>query len=109
MKNLQPRLTTLAPRLAYGDSGNVRARSQHWQGWYSSPRWRKLRWSVLVRDCFKCQRCGYTIADTSLLVCDHVEPHRGDARAFWSGPFQTLCKGCHDVAKQREEIAARPR
>jgi 5-methylcytosine-specific restriction endonuclease McrA len=51
--------------------------------------------------------CHHVIADTSQLVCDHVEPHRGDARRFWAGPFQTLCKPCHDSAKQAAEQAMR--
>jgi hypothetical protein len=31
---------------------------------------------------------------------DHVEPHRGDVNKFWLGPFQSLCKRCHDLAKK---------
>lgn len=37
-------------------------------------------------------------------VVDHVDPHRGDMVKFWdSGNWQSLCKPCHDVAKQRQE------
>ena len=36
-------------------------------------------------------------------VCDHVHPHRGDEVKFWAGPFQSLCKPCHDSDKQRQE------
>lgn len=38
------------------------------------------------------------------LVCDHVEPHKGDLDKFWSGPFQTLCPDDHDVVKQGIEV-----
>jgi 5-methylcytosine-specific restriction endonuclease McrA len=74
---------------------------------HKTKRWQDLRWSVLTRDLFTCQVCGRLEGDTSKLVCDHVEPHRGDVAKFWAGPFQTLCKPCHDGQKQKEEIAAR--
>lgn len=70
---------------------------------YKTARWQKLRWSILVRDLFTCQECKGIEADTSQLVCDHIEPHKGDEAKFWAGPFQTLCKHCHDSLKQREE------
>lgn len=72
---------------------------------YKTKRWQDLRWSILVRDRFTCQMvgCGKLETDTSQLVCDHIEPHRGDEQRFWSGPFQTLCKRCHDSLKQKEE------
>ncbi|MGF7161273.1 putative kinase [Rhodoligotrophos appendicifer] len=75
------------------------------RAWYKTARWQKLRWSILVRDLFTCQKsgCGRVETETSQLVCDHVEPHRGDEALFWNGPFQTLCKACHDRDKQREE------
>lgn len=36
-------------------------------------------------------------------VCDHVTPHRGEERAFWAGPFQSLCKTHHDSTKKVAE------
>ena len=36
-------------------------------------------------------------------ILDHKEPHLGDPERFWKGPFQTLCKPCHDSIKQRHE------
>lgn len=77
-----------------------------WRAWYKLARWRKLRWAVLVRDLFTCQTCRRLEGDTSLLVADHIRPHRGDERLFWDeANLQTLCKGCHDKAKQAEEQA----
>jgi 5-methylcytosine-specific restriction endonuclease McrA len=107
---LKPRLEPVAPRLGYipndrTDYARYRRRTEPWQDWYASKRWRKLRWSVLVRDLFACRLCKQRFADTSQLVCDHVEPHHGDRRRFWAGPFQTLCKPCHDGAKQAAERA----
>ena len=114
MQTLKPQLSMLAPRLGYAqgreqDRNRQRDATQHWRSWYKTSRWQKLRWRVLVRDCFKCAACKRTIAEKGEAVCDHVVSHRGSEAAFWAGPFQTLCKGCHDAAKQREEIAARSR
>lgn len=109
------RLTTLAPQVQRLPSkvssappvapGQPvpRVRNEHWRKWYHSTRWRALRWDVLVRDLFTCQLCRRLEHDTAKLVCDHVEPHRGDPVKFWSGPFQTLCKPCHDGEKQKDE------
>jgi len=83
-----------------------RSRHQPWRAWYKTARWQRLRWSVLTRDLFTCQRCRRIESDTAQLVCDHVEPHRGDEKRFWDGPFRTLCKPCHDRDKQREEQQA---
>lgn len=108
---IKPLITKLAPRLGYAQ-GNERERSRHrdvtqpWRAWYKTSRWQKLRWSVLVRDMFTCQRpqCGKLEANTSQLVADHKVPHRGDERLFWDeGNLQCICKQCHDRDKQREE------
>ena len=40
---------------------------------------------------------------TAATVCDHVEPHRGNADRFWHGKRQSLCKQHHDSAKQAFE------
>ncbi|MCB1476619.1 MAG: HNH endonuclease [Rhodobiaceae bacterium] len=78
-----------------------------WRGWYKTARWQKLRWSVLVRDLFTCRMCKRIEADTSKLVADHIKAHRGDEALFWDAEnIQTLCKPCHDSAKQQEEQAS---
>jgi 5-methylcytosine-specific restriction endonuclease McrA len=80
---------------------------QPWRRWYNTARWRALRLKVFLRDLFTCKRCGHVEGDTSLLVCDHVIPHRGDEAKFWDeANLQTLCKDCHDRVKQREEQAS---
>jgi len=81
-----------------------------WRQWYNTTRWRKLRWSILLRDRFQCQwpGCGRIEADTSKLVADHKQPHRGDETLFWADSnLQCLCKPCHDRLKQRAEQAIR--
>jgi 5-methylcytosine-specific restriction enzyme A len=108
LKSAPPRIAPAPPRLAAAPSGE-RERSCHrdatqvWRGWYKTARWQKLRWSVLVRDMFTCAMCHRIESNTSQLVCDHVEPHRGDEALFWHGAMQTLCKPCHDRHKQRVE------
>ena len=47
-----------------------------------------------------CRNAGRVTVAT---VCDHVIPHKGDLHLFWTGPFQSLCKTCHDSAKAIEE------
>lgn len=112
LKALKPRIGGLRPRLSPmpGDrqAFDRKRDEQPWRRWYKTARWQALRWSVLVRDLFTCQRCGRLEGDTSLLVADHRVPHRGDAALFWDeGNLGTLCKPCHDSVKQREERRGR--
>ena len=61
---------------------------------------------VFARDRFTCQwpGCGRIEPDTSQLVADHRQEHRGDEGLFWDEEnVQTLCKPHHDGAKQRLE------
>jgi 5-methylcytosine-specific restriction protein A len=80
-----------------------------WKAWYKTARWQALRLRVFVRDGFTCQHrgCGRLEGDTSKLVCDHIEPHRGSEHLFWDeANLQTLCRPCHDSVKQAEEQAS---
>jgi 5-methylcytosine-specific restriction endonuclease McrA len=105
LKQLPPLLKSLPPLLSpLGESRDQRVRRlKPWKPWYNLKRWQDIRREVLLRDLYTCQLCGHLEGDTSLLVCDHVEPHRGVASLFWSGPFQTLCQQCHVVDKQSQE------
>ena len=70
---------------------------------YNTARWRRLRRQQLASS----PLCVYSLEDeivTEATVCDHVDPHKGDPEKFWLGPFQSLCKRCHDSRKQREEL-----
>jgi 5-methylcytosine-specific restriction enzyme A len=112
LRQLRGTLAMQKPRVAFlGDdkaaTSRARDRRHEYRAWYKTQRWRRLRWQVLVRDLFTCQMCGKLEANTSLLVADHREPHRGDETLFWhEGNLWCLCKPCHDSAKQREERAA---
>lgn len=100
-----PQLKSTTAFLPQGEKEQERYRNgQAWRKWYNTTRWRKLRWSVLVRDGFTCRMCGRLEGKTSQLVADHINPHRGDEAKFWDeAGLQTLCKPCHDGAKQRSE------
>lgn len=109
LRSVAPRLTALAPRLARITDRHGHSKvSEPWRAWYGLARWKRLRWKVLLRDLFTCQRCHRIEADTSNLHADHIEPHHGDPVLFWSETnVQTLCTHCHNSAKQTAERAAR--
>jgi 5-methylcytosine-specific restriction protein A len=77
--------------------------SRTWRHLYKTARWQRIRQATFLADLYTCRICGKIEGDTSRLVCDHVEPHRGDEAKFWAGPFQTLCHPCHNTVKQCEE------
>ena len=43
--------------------------------------------------CWRCLAIG--VVEPAAVV-HHKVAHRGDVAAFWSGPFETLCKAHHD-------------
>jgi 5-methylcytosine-specific restriction protein A len=84
--------------------------AEAWRRWYKTSRWQRLRWSILVRDLFTCQRCKRIESDTSQLVADHKTPHRGNEALFWDEENLTcMCKPCHDGAKQSLERTGKAR
>lgn len=77
-----------------------------WHRLYKTARWQRLREQTFTRDLYTCQMsdCGVVISEPRRRICDHRKPHRGDEALFWDPEnLQTLCKACHDTAKQREE------
>ena len=79
--------------------------SSQWAHLYNNKQWRKVRAAQLASEplCRFCLQMGRTTAAT---VCDHIEPHNGDLDKFWHGPFQSLCKTCHDGTKQAQDKGA---
>lgn len=76
--------------------------SRPWRRLYNTQEWHRLR-TAQLRDeplCKYCLEQGRTEAAT---VVDHVIPHRGDRDLFFNGKLASLCKKCHDGAKQRLE------
>lgn len=110
LKRAAPMVQPLRPMVAYLEQDEHRNRrdTSPIRRLYSTARWRRLRWEVLTGARFTCARCGRLEGDTSLLECDHIEPHRGCEVLFWRRDnLQCLCKPCHAGAKQREEAAGR--
>lgn len=105
------RLTTSRAAGAVGgevDRNRRRDAEQPWRRWYSTARWQRLRESIRARDLFTCAMCGRVCAGRGNAVVDHRVPHRGDELMFWDeSNLWTLCKPCHDGAKQREERGGR--
>ena len=69
---------------------------------YKTSRWQAIR-NAQLRAHPLCQMCDARGRVTAAWICDHVEPHRGDETRFYEGKVQSLCKPCHDGAKQSQE------
>lgn len=67
---------------------------------YHTPGWRSLRKAQLQAEPY-CRYCGAK-ANTA----DHITPHQGNERAFWTGALQSLCTPC-SRRKTGQEIGAR--
>lgn len=66
-------------------------------------RWQRERVEYLCLHPL-CARCIEQGAVRTATVVDHKRPHRGDQVLFWDRTnWQSLCKPCHDSAKQAEE------
>lgn len=76
--------------------------AREYRKWYKTARWKRISKQQKIREPY-CRLCKERGVLTEAEVCDHVEPHRGDSRKFWSGPFQSLCRTCHDSVKQKYE------
>ncbi|MDC3414281.1 HNH endonuclease [Terrihalobacillus insolitus] len=64
-------------------------------------KWRKARNTFLVNNpiCVKCGR----VAD----VVDHIKPHKGDKRLFWSqSNWQSMCSPCHNAKTAKEDMGS---
>ena len=71
---------------------------------HSTYRWQKLRLRQLGAE----PLCRFCLSEdpprvTEATVADHVTPHRGNERMFWSGELQSLCAPCHNQRKQSME------
>jgi hypothetical protein len=84
------------------DSGSSRTSAGKFSKLYTLTRWRKIRSHQLKIEPL-CRICISNGIITPATICDHIEPHRGDMIKFWNGPFQSLCKQCHDSHKQKFE------
>lgn len=79
------------------------ASSSPWHSLYKQKRWFRLRWHQLQAEplCRLCNALGTVKAADTV---DHIKPHKGDPVLFHDAAnLQSLCKQCHDGAKQRQE------
>lgn len=71
---------------------------------YSTARWRRTREVQLSMQPL-CERCLAMGVVEEADVVHHADGgHKGDEDKFWSGPFESLCKPCHDSGGQREDL-----
>ncbi|NHT77541.1 HNH endonuclease [Rhizobiaceae bacterium CRRU44] len=111
LSQLRPTIGRLPPLFGPvpGDEkerNRFRSQSEPWRKLYTSARWKRLRIATFRRALFTCQMCGKIEGNTSLLICDHVKPHKGDEDLFFDPDnLQTLCVPCHDGPKKRQERA----
>jgi 5-methylcytosine-specific restriction enzyme A len=61
---------------------------------YNSQRWKSIRRQQLAEYpwCAECLSHGKHVPAREV---DHIHRHRGNAEAFYAGPFQSLCTPCH--------------
>jgi len=103
---VRPRTLGKRPVAVRGRANDAaRRKAKPWRDWYSSALWRSIRAAQLAAQplCERHLRRGKTVAAA---VCNHRLPHRGNWEMFVAGPFESLCKACHDGEVQREERAA---
>lgn len=75
---------------------------------YGLAAWQSLRIATIARDGGLCQRCGVKVTSgrkhKRSAAVDHKTPHEGDRDLFFDPDnVWTLCKGCHDGWKARQE------
>lgn len=66
------------------------------KAFYSSYKWRKQRYKIIVRDGGRCLACGASPADGVVLNVDHIKP----LKKYWGlrldpDNLQTLCNRCN--------------
>jgi 5-methylcytosine-specific restriction protein A len=70
---------------------------------YNTKRWYRMRHYQLTGTPL-CEDCAQRGKVAPATVADHKRPHRGDEELFFDEKnLQSLCKPCHDGAKQQFE------
>jgi len=84
------------------------AEAEEYRKLYQRREWRLLREQALLRDMFRCQRCGCNLkrgrTEPQSAVVHHITPHKGDINLFMDlDNLQSVCWSCHSGVIQSEE------
>jgi 5-methylcytosine-specific restriction enzyme A len=79
-----------------------RRKQQPWRSLYKTKAWQMIRAAQLAAHplCQRHLRRGRVVRACTV---HHLERHNGDEQKFFAGPFESLCKPCHDSDTQSEE------
>jgi hypothetical protein len=69
---------------------------------YKTAQWSSIRKQQLSEHPLCARHLSRSLIVPATVV-HHKEPHRGDRERFFSGPFESLCKACHDGPTQSAE------
>ena len=71
---------------------------------YNTKRWKQVRDTVRVRDCFMCQECKRNGIDTIGVECDHIVELSDDvSKAYDVDNVELLCVSCHSKKTEIEK------
>ena len=83
-------------------SSNQRSEeAKQYRRWYYTKLWKTIRRQQLAAHPL-CARC-LPNSIVPATVVHHVKPHKGEWDLFVAGPFESLCKVCHDSSAQSDE------
>ena len=78
------------------------AEAATYRGWYKRKQWLAIAAHQMQIEPL-CRFCKARNIVTAATVCDHINPDKSTWEKFHAGPFQSLCKPCHDRHKQSQE------
>lgn len=76
---------------------------------YATKQWKMLREQALLRDAFRCQRCGCFLkrgrSHPQSAAVHHIKAHKGDHDLFFDiMNLTSVCARCHNGPIQSEEV-----
>ena len=74
------------------------------QAFYQKSAWKRIRKIQLSKQPL-CENCWKIFKrQTVATVCDHIDPAWETWYDFCKGPFQSLCRACHDEKTKFEDV-----